>query len=132
MFNLFRPPRTDTAEETRSAKPRAVKARVIFATFRPGSVSIDLMSKSGTIALDALVPDTLWALAAASQLEKWATMTAEIELRLISAKCSSKAKLTDGRSFMLLDLCREPDLPTGRAIANRTSVSAAPCESGLG
>ena len=110
--------------------PRAVKARVIFATFRPGRVGIDLMSESGTIALDASVPNTMWALAAAGQLEKWATTTVEIELRLIPATCNSKAKLTDGRSFMLLDLCRAPDLLMDREIANWPTASGAPCESG--
>ena len=110
----------------------AFRARIIFVTSYPGRVVIDLMSEPGdrataVISLDAFVPRTLWALAAGAQLESWAASSADVEL---SFRCSNgnyldgkpTVKLSDGRTLLVLDLCRVPDLPREPDTAWKSSV----------
>jgi hypothetical protein len=82
----------------------SLRARVVFATFHPGRVNIDLMLARTSMTLDAQVPHRLWALAAAATLDEWARRSVEVELHVGYANGKARAKLTDGTSCMLLDL----------------------------
>ena len=111
MMNPLRQPNRTAPSPAHPSSP-PVRARVVFATLKPGRVVIDLTTEPGGLAstLDAFVPLTLWGLAAAVKLEQWAKRSAKVDLHLVNSKGNSRAKLSDGRSQMLLDLRRVPDL----------------------
>ena len=82
---------------------------------------------TAVMSLDAFVPRTLWALAAGAQLERWAESSADVEL---SFRCSNgnysdgrpTVKLSDGRTLLVLDLCRVHDLPGDPDTARKLSL----------
>ena len=107
-------------------------------TVHPGRVVIDLMTEPGEYAtafssLDAFVPRTLWALAAAAQLERWAASSADIELTFRHSNSDYSdgkptVKLSDGRTLVVLDLCRVAHLPGDPDAAGKPSApQAAAC-----
>ena len=112
---------------------RTFRAQIIFVTSHPGRVVLDLMTEPGEyttvfVSLEAFVPRTLWAQVAAAQLDKWAASSTDIELGF---HCSNggysegrpTVKLSNGRTLVVLDLCRAPDLPGDPDTAAQTSVT---------
>ena len=113
---------------------RTFRAQIIFVTIHPGRVVLDLMTEPGEyttvfVSLEAFVPRTLWAQVAAAQLDKWAASSTDIELGF---RCSNggypegkpTVKLSDGRTLVVLDLCRAPDLPGDPDTAAQTQLQA--------
>ena len=116
MINRFLARQTHTKQQTYASQSPVVQARVVFVTFEPGGVVIDLMAgavgyKSAPlpIALQALLPHSTWAVAAAGMLDRWARTGTEIELRARCSKETPRMRLSDGTSYMLVDLRRAPD-----------------------
>jgi hypothetical protein len=116
MINLFRSRQRRVKRQAYASPSPTVQARVVFVTFEPGGVIIDLMagpvgyrSAPLPVALEAVLPHSTWAVAAAGMLDRWARTAAEIELRARGSEGNPRVQLSDGTSRTLLDLRRAPD-----------------------
>ena len=122
MINVFRSRQTLTNPQPYVSPSRTVQARVAFVTFEPGGVVIDLMagplgSKSAQlpVSLEAVLPRSTWAVAAAGLLQRWARTSAQIEVCCRSSKGTPRMRLRDGTSCMLVELRQAPNSPQNAA-----------------
>jgi hypothetical protein len=104
-------------QPTSSLSPLILHGRIAFATFGPGSVIIDGVLDpeapqpvDGVFTLNAALPYSAWAVAAAGLVETWAACDSPVELRFRYSRKRQQVRISDGRSFALFDLQSAPSL----------------------
>jgi hypothetical protein len=135
MMNPFRSPRIVAPDSSDSVPSPTLRARVVFACVDTGRVVVDVMTYgliSAPVALDAYMPRALWAQVAAAKLAHWASSSTEVSLCISCWHGNPRAKLTDGRSLMLLDLRRAPDLSIGLEVPDQLAPPVGRSEDVIG
>lgn len=109
--------------------PLVLHGRVAFASFVPGGVIIDGVihpsaQAQGVVALNASLPFSSWAVAAAALVESWAEADTPVEMRFRYRKPNPQVRITDGRSMVLLDLQDNPTIRLGPNHDSRPPICA--------
>ena len=102
--------------------------RIDFAEFSTGRVTIDGRTaglqpgaRSGPFTVRAVLPRSLWGVAAGATLAGWADRSSVVVLRFRQGRDGRQVQLNDGRFVMLLDLeTRLSQLEALAAAAGRT------------
>jgi len=118
-------------QPTSTVSPLVLRGRIAFATFRPGAVTIDGVLEpeaspqvDGVFSLEAVLPYSAWAVAAAGLVDTWAGDDAPVELRFRYSRQRKQVRISDGRSFVVFDLQSAPSLRIGGRTESRPPISA--------
>jgi hypothetical protein len=110
-----------TPQPTPTIIPLVLRGRIAFATFREGGVTLDGVLEpdpkdpaDGVFSLHVVLPYSAWAVAAAGLVASWAECDAPVELWFRYAKKTYQVRISDGTSFVLLDLVSAPVLRVGQ------------------
>ena len=113
---------------TPTISPLVLHSRVGFASFIPGGVVIDGIidpqAQKGVVTLNASLPFSPWAVAAAALIESWAEADAPVEMRFRYSKPNPQVRISDGRSMVLLDLQDSPTIRLGPNHDSRPPICA--------